>query len=207
MLSNLINESESKLTMIIKWGCDGASEQSRYKQGYCEITSDEPRNDSFLFVVSLVPLQLKHIDKVVWDNPRPSSTRYCRPIKFLFAKETAELTRIEVEKAEKQIKALPHTKFVFMEKEFVVEQKMVDRKVCSVLANQSFQKCYICGVTSKDMNDLASHAYRTTKEATLTFGLSSLYSWIRCFECLLHIAYRLEVKTWQVKNTDKERVE
>jgi hypothetical protein len=31
-------------------------------------------------------------------------------------------------------------------------------------------------------------------------GLSTLHAWIRCFECLLHISYRLEVKKWQLRD-------
>lgn len=41
----------------------------------------------------------------------------------------------------------------------------------------------------------------------LGFGLSTLHAWIRCFECLLHISYRLEVKKWQLRNeSDKASV-
>lgn len=40
------------------------------------------------------------------------------------------------------------------------------------------------------------------------FGLSTLHCYIRFFECLLHIAYRLPIKSWQVKgNEHKEIVE
>lgn len=35
-------------------------------------------------------------------------------------------------------------------------------------------------------------------EESLKFGLSTLHAWIRFFECLLHVAYRLEFKTWAV---------
>jgi len=33
---------------------------------------------------------------------------------------------------------------------------------------------------------------------TYRFGLSVLHAHIRLFECLLHISYRLDIKTWQV---------
>lgn len=36
------------------------------------------------------------------------------------------------------------------------------------------------------------------QEIFYNFGLSTLHAWIRFFECLLHIAYRLEFKQWQV---------
>ncbi|EFN73410.1 hypothetical protein EAG_03299, partial [Camponotus floridanus] len=89
-------------------------------------------------------------------------------------------------KIEEQIQALYATKVDFQSKEIFVNHKMlltmVDGKVCSVLAKQSFQKCYICGAMPKEMNNLASHSTRTIDPTTLAFGLSSLHSWIRCFE-------------------------
>lgn len=30
------------------------------------------------------------------------------------------------------------------------------------------------------------------------FGLSTLLLWIRCFEGILHISYKLDIKKWQV---------
>ncbi|XP_036347272.1 uncharacterized protein LOC118756626 [Rhagoletis pomonella] len=36
------------------------------------------------------------------------------------------------------------------------------------------------------------------------YGLSTLHAWIRCFECLLHIAYRLTFKCWQVRKENKD---
>jgi len=90
-----------------------------------------------------------NVDSALWQNQRSSSTRYCRPIKFLFTKETTELTRSEVNKIEEQIQAVYATKVDFQSEEIFVNHKMlltmVDGKVCSVLAKQSFQKCYIYG--------------------------------------------------------------
>lgn len=36
--------------------------------------------------------------------------------------------------------------------------------------------------------------------------MSSLHCWIRFFECLLHIAYRLPLKCWQVRGDDKKQI-
>jgi len=40
--------------------------------------------------------------------------------------------------------------------------------------------------------------------STLSFGLSSLHAWIRFFECLIHVAYRLGFKKWQARGNDQE---
>lgn len=34
---------------------------------------------------------------------------------------------------------------------------------------------------------------------TLKYGLSALHAYIRCFECVLHISYRLPIKKWQIR--------
>lgn len=41
----------------------------------------------------------------------------------------------------------------------------------------------------------------------LKYRLSTLPAWIRFFECILHIAYRLPIDKWQVRNEDKDKVE
>lgn len=44
-------------------------------------------------MISFVPLQItSKNNKVMWINDRPSSVRYCRPIKFTFMKETPSTT-------------------------------------------------------------------------------------------------------------------
>lgn len=92
------NPSFSKMDLICKYGCDGSSGHSEYMQlpktkehkrddgSDSEIVSD---SNQFPFS-SLVPLRLVAITDestnnivTLWENPRPSSTRFCRPIKFM----------------------------------------------------------------------------------------------------------------------------
>ena len=40
------------------------------------------------------------------------------------------------------------------------------------------------------------------KKENYGFCLSILHSWIRTFECLLHISYRLGLKKWQAKSDE-----
>lgn len=76
--TNLINT-------IFKWGCDGASSQSRYKQRF----EDSENEDWNLFIISLVPLRMSVTSKkdnneiVLCQNPTPSSTKYCHLIKVI----------------------------------------------------------------------------------------------------------------------------
>lgn len=56
-----------------------------------------------LFLFSFVPLKLislrtNNVTCVIWENQKLSSTRYCRPIKFICEKDTACTTIREVGK-------------------------------------------------------------------------------------------------------------
>jgi len=65
---------------------------------------------------SIVPIQLRCLIQekniVVWQNPRTSSIRFCRPIKFSFEKETVNSTLREVNASETEIKNLLPTKIL-----------------------------------------------------------------------------------------------
>lgn len=58
--------------------------------------------------------------------------------------------------------------------------------------------CFICGAKVSQMNDIISMRTRETRQEMLSFGLSVLHAYIRFFECLLHVAYRLNIKSWKV---------
>lgn len=197
----------SAFSLISKWGCDGSSGHSTYKQKF----ANSEDTDEFLFVFSFVPLQLRdNSGNIVWQNPRPSSTMYCRPIKFIFSKETTNFTVTETNKVLEEINQLIPTIGNVNGNEVSVKHEllftMIDGKVCNSMTDtSSAQKCYICGATPKFMND-ESKEFVVNKN-NLGFGISPLHAWIRSFECLLHISYRLEVKKWQIRDeNDKANV-
>lgn len=84
---------------------------------------------------------------------------------------------------------------------------MIDGKICSWLADTPGQNCHLCGATPKQMNDIDAMLKRMIKEDHLEYGMSSLHAWIKTFECILHIAYRLEICKWQIRKEDKEKVQ
>lgn len=134
-----------------KWGCDGSSSQSRYNQVLPEGVSDEN-----LFSVTFVPLRLinETNHQVIWQNPRPNSTRFCRPILFAFQKETKDVILTETNYIKTQIHNLVQTKIQTCARDILcshhLQLTMVDGKVCSTLSQyNSSQKCYICGATPK----------------------------------------------------------
>ena len=105
VIENLTEDEKHNLELISKWGCDG-SQQSQFKQ----LFESNEHSDANIFQSSLVPLRLIcNIDdkkKVVWQNPVPSSTRFCRPIRIRFLHETADITKEEIQFIEKQVSSL-----------------------------------------------------------------------------------------------------
>lgn len=117
---NLSDQNLNELKNVhlhFKWGCDGSSGHSEYHQKFVKTdiergSSINEKCDDNLFLFSLVPLKLVEsknnsgVISVLWENQKPSSTRYCRPIQFLFEKETACNTKNEVSKIKKEINEL-----------------------------------------------------------------------------------------------------
>uniref|UniRef100_A0A2S2QS23 Uncharacterized protein n=1 Tax=Sipha flava TaxID=143950 RepID=A0A2S2QS23_9HEMI len=84
---------------------------------------------------------------------------------------------------------------------------MIDGKVCNALTeNTSTQVCYICKATPKDMNNIFHINKRPVNHKTFTFGLSPLHAWIRMFECLIHVSYRLDFKIWQARGEENKQM-
>lgn len=204
---------ENKFTMFVKWGFDGSSSHTQYMQNFLSEESD----DKYMFLSSLVPVRLimefNGKTTVVWQNPRPSSPRFCRPIKLQYRKESNDFSKSEKQELDVQISNLLPTKVIIKEKEFSIAHKliftMVDGKICNALSDtKSALRCYLCEATSKDFNNINTLIERPIKREHLSFGISVLHSWIRLFECLLHIAYKLPVKSWRVnKETERQIAE
>lgn len=199
------NEKEN-LILISKWGCDG-SHQTQFKQKFVDTLND----DANMFLSSLVPVRLiVSIDgetkKNVWQNPVPSSVRFCRPIRARFVHETKDITKEEISFIENQEKCLKQTEDIEQGAKIkhTLLLTMVDGKVCNAATDTaSTMRCYICGQTSKDFNNLKK--VETNKES-LKFGLSILHGRIRFFEQLLHLAYKAPLKKWQARSTDEKQL-
>lgn len=82
-IENNLEINCNELTLLIKWGCDGSSWYSEYKQKYQE--SNNNKNDSNLFLASIVPITfLEELTieskNYIWTDLQTSSTWYCRPL-------------------------------------------------------------------------------------------------------------------------------
>ncbi|KAK9674988.1 hypothetical protein QE152_g40730 [Popillia japonica] len=115
----------------------------------------------------------------------------------------------EVKRIEEQIAALSPTQIKINNMDITIKPLMilcmVDGKVCNALSScTSTQTCYLCGAKPSEMNNPEVISQKPVNANFLTFGLSPLHSWIRFFECLLHISYKLELKLWQVRGVENK---
>lgn len=207
VIESLKDEELERLCLFSKWGFDGSSGHSPYKQAF----HGPDASDSAVFITCIVPLRLTCGEKILWQNPRPASTRYCRPLKIEFVKESTEISLKEKKRVDDQIKHLRESTSIIQGKSLKISHNlifaMIDGKVCNALtATTSTQKCYICGATSNTFNRIDEMIKRKIKTENLEFGLSILHGWIRMFECLLHISYKLPIKKWQARGNDKDIV-
>jgi len=80
-------KDENEARLIVAWGMDGAGNQSKYKQASA---AGGFADESHLFIVSIVPVQLCSTDALYWKNPRPQSPLFCRPLRMIFGKENRD---------------------------------------------------------------------------------------------------------------------
>ncbi|KAG8237915.1 hypothetical protein J437_LFUL018024 [Ladona fulva] len=212
VLRTLSSHHRANLTLISKWGCDGSSGHSIYKQS-AEYDFDE----NSLFFTSVVPLQLYTFDEnsekvVVWQNPKPSSTRYCRPLRLEFIKETTSHIQAAINSVEEEIRLLKPSEYS-SEVECSVKHSlrliMVDGNVCNAITNnRNTQKCIVCGAKQNEMNNIEQLLGRDINHNSCKLGISPLHSLIKTFECLLHISYKIDVKKWKCyQEEDKSSIQ
>lgn len=193
------------MTLISKWGFDGASSQSTYKQN---IEGEESGDDEAIFMTTLVPLKIQSGNEVIWDNPKPCSALYCRPLQFMFAKESKVLVQEQLAKIEDEIKSLKATQYESNTIDHSLVMTMIDGKICTYLSDaKSSATCYLCLAKPSEMNELQTVSRRHVQTDLYKFGLSPLHARINCMECLLHIAYRQDLKTWSVRGDNKNILE
>ena len=137
-----------------------------------------------VFNVSCVPLELKCGEKTIWENDRPSSIRYCRPIKFKFMKESIENIQKEYSYYKEAIANLV-PKLIDIDNfsctvSYELKLTMIDGKTSNAISNQrSSGSCNICLARPSEMNKLEKVVDKPIKEELLQFGMSTLHCKIR----------------------------
>ena len=105
-MSSAGEREDVSLELMCKWGFDGATAQSNYKQA----GTSTPTEDSQVLFTSLVPLQLTEGNSIIWHNRTPSSSRFARPLKLEYCRETAQRSRAEAAYWSEQISQLEQHK-------------------------------------------------------------------------------------------------
>ena len=84
---------------------------------------------------------------------------------------------------------------------------MIDGKVHANITGTSMQCCTVCKASPKQMNDLEGVRRRDVNSASLLLGLSTMHAWIRFFEAVVHLCYKLGIKKWRaVTKEDKQQL-
>ena len=123
-----------------------------------------------MFLTCLVPLELagfEGAEKVIfWRNPRPSSTCYCRPVRFRFCKETKLVLEAEEAYLKRMISDLLPTVISDGNRtvKLMIELTMIDGKVATALSDvtNSTLCCPVCGCKPTEMNNIQEVARRKT---------------------------------------------
>ncbi|GBL68283.1 hypothetical protein AVEN_101541-1 [Araneus ventricosus] len=126
----------------------------------------------------------------------------------MFSKETLNDIKTEIKTIKEQISLLP-TKICINDMEVSVKPtlifSMIDGKICNAVDGcESTQTCYLCGSKPSEMNDERAIMQKTVNRDLLSLCLSPLHTRIRFFECILHLSYRLEIKSWKPKGAENK---
>lgn len=205
-------------TIVYKWGGDGMSNNAQYKMTFTEKVDGEIQayNDSHVFLMCLVPLRVVFnaedgTETIVWNNNLPSSVSLCRVIKMIFQKETAEMTKREINNVKEQFNQLSPTMFYIDNHKVIILTKeklsMVDGKVLNDITDTNSQSCHLCKKSGKALNDPLEEDDDDDDEEDDDSEsdyeiLPTLHAYIRTMEHLLNISYKLDVKKWRVSKDD-----
>ncbi|GBO26462.1 hypothetical protein AVEN_127211-1 [Araneus ventricosus] len=105
-----------------------------------------------MVTIEIYSVNDKKIKKIVWQSPPPSSTRYCRPIKFMSAKETLNVIKTEVKRIKEQVVSLLPTKISINDMEVSVKPTlifcMIDGKIVMAWLDVNQHRLVTCVVPS-----------------------------------------------------------
>lgn len=199
-------------TLYCKIGFDGASSQSVYKQKYDQTDLDEAKkNEESLFQTALVPLKLTVDTKTVWMNKKPSSTHFCRAVNLQYKKETKEVIQQEKRRLQEEVDNLNMLNLdverfgLACKIRYQVDFTMFDGKAINAITNNtSTQTCNVCKAKPSEMNDIHCIRQKVVSQEALKLGLSTLHCWIRCFEYLLHLGYKMEIRQFYARSPEEK---
>eukprot|EP00733_Pompholyxophrys_punicea_P000623 Pompholyxophrys_punicea_v1_NODE_197_length_2826_cov_3.367737.p1 type:complete len:372 gc:universal NODE_197_length_2826_cov_3.367737:1830-715(-) len=167
--------------------------------------------DSSIVAATWLPLQIKLQDKILWTNPKPSSTRFCRPLRITFAKESDPLCKKLREDVEKEMEKTKNVIIPIADTLLKVDHQseltMIDGKTFNVLTEtKSNAVCGACKIKPSEMNDMKKIQTKATQPDLIKHGISNLHCYIRCLEYVLNVSIRLKIGwlKWKVTKDKKD---
>ena len=116
------------------------------------------------------------------------------PFRLQYIKETPDILRSEKAYFQDQIDNIEQINLEVNGTNFSVNLKMeitmLDGKAINALTNtRSTQSCNVCGAKPNEMSQI-----KPANDSSCAYGISGLHSWIRFFEYILHVGYKLAIK-------------
>lgn len=110
-----------------KFGFDGTT-ANKYKHKF---NDKDDGTEDYILCTTAVPLQLidENSKEIFWNNPQPSSTRFCSPIRIQYIKKTAEKNREEERYLREKITGLQDVCVSGRKVKFEFFLNMIDGKV------------------------------------------------------------------------------
>lgn len=195
LMSAISQDEVNEVRLECKFGLDGAQSGTNYSHHF----EDEGRSDSNFVLVTMVPLNLRINDILIWTNNKPNSVNFTRPIFFLYDKESPELVKDIMDQVNSSI-SQPEIFELFVNNcnsEFRLnidfKWTMVDGKVVNFASdNKATLRCNICKKTFKDFkNDVPGNENFDKK--LYDFGISPLHSKLKIFEYLLNLGKKNQI--------------
>lgn len=156
-----------------------------------------------MFATTFIIISIKCTDTgSEWLNPAPQSTRFCRPLRLAFEKESDENIIVEKNRLQTEVEN-------FVPFQTSVEGKNVtitydaelttidDKDLNTILGNKATTRCPLCKLTmyeyAHDIDvkyDLPSNIY--------AHGLGLLHCFINILDFFLQLSYKIPFKTWAI---------
>ena len=177
----------ANMKLIIKIGFDGA--QSNQEINFM---SESPKvNDSYIFIVSLVPLFVYCDEMLLWSNNNPGSVESCKPLEILFMKEN-DIDTYKIFQKYKKLIADFNSESKFLVQAFftMCDQKAINSSVMVNLLEKKLpcsNRCYICGLLSYGKKSFQEQRnISNTIFENFEFGLSTLHGLINVAKFLIY---------------------
>lgn len=195
--------SGTQLTMIYSLGFDGAGCQANFNQQFSGEADEQElfNSDSHLFATTMVPLRLIDSEnQIVWKNPAPCSTRFCRTLHLQFKKETEQVIKEEHKRLDREMKDLQADSIVISGFQVTFEGRLsaLDTKCLNgIYENKNTHMCIICGKKGKEFNVIDCD-FSPLSSDRLNHGIGVLHVKLRTMEALVKVSERMEVKQYRM---------